>query len=662
MEKKQKYEQRRHNDINRTISILQKNNYEWIDNLGAGTFGTVVALKNRSSEKVVAAKIVLEDMLTYPEVEIWPSLSHGNVVTVINFCHLPQSRAYVFFMPKYRGSLDDILEATMLNNEKKGFQRALAWLYGVLKGVLYLHKKKLCHLDLKLQNILINDSDEAVVTDFGSLTRTNAAANKYASPFIYRPPEAPLLKNGKRIVVHGFKYDSYTIGILAAEVFTKQMILKTEKRRDPDRTWTDTIYPVIFSILEKKQLKKFLKASFLKSDVGSKTFEDIRNFIIGCIMINPRNRPTVETLLKHRLFQGYAVFKVKKNDIWQVKAQPNRINFLISLFIGQAAALRLPPDPSDYLQADSENKNVRSNQELKANQIHRKHADEIVDQTKMIPNNQQLKSNKINSKDVSEVLGQPDIAENNEKPKARNMNHKYVFKVSDERQVAVNNQKSSEMEHNDVEKVFDQQKFVRNCQTPKPKPKETRHKGGNEVPDQAANSEEPKANKINRKYVSKVFDERQVAANNQKSSEIEHKDVDEVSDQQKFVTNSEKPKPNETGYKGGSDVPDHAKISVNNKEPELNKIDRKAVNEILDQVTIDSISQKPDLNDVNTKDSNKASDQLNIDSNSQEGKPNDIKHYPDVALTRRQHILAWGRRTKSRVTNVFSRLLRRSKK
>lgn len=118
-------------------------------------------------------------------------------------------------MRKYRGSLDSIPENSKLDHEKNGFERALAWLGEILNGVLCLHKEKLCHLNLKLPNVFINDSNMAVVTDFGSLTRTDAGANRYASPFIYCPPEAPFLKNGKRIVVDGFKYDVYTIGILA---------------------------------------------------------------------------------------------------------------------------------------------------------------------------------------------------------------------------------------------------------------------------------------------------------------------------------------------------------------------------------------------------------------------------------------------------------------
>lgn len=139
------------------------------------------------------------------------------------------------------------------------------------------------------------------------------------------------------------------------------MIWKTKIRRDSDRSWIDTMYPVIFGILRKKKLKKFVNATFLKSDVGSKTFENIRNFIIGCIMINPQNRPTVETLLKHRLFRGSEGFKIKNKDIWQVKAPLNKIIFLSLLFIAQTAALRLPPDLSDSLQIKNEDKNFTNN-------------------------------------------------------------------------------------------------------------------------------------------------------------------------------------------------------------------------------------------------------------------------------------------------------------
>lgn len=251
-------------------------------------------------------------------------------------------------------------------------------------------------------------------------------------------------------------------------------------------------------------------------------------------MINPQNRPTAETLLKHRLFRGSEEFKVKNKDIWQVKAPPNKIIFLSSLFIARAAALRLPPNPSDSLQINEEYKNVTNIQEPKANEIDRKH-----DRLQIDTDNQSLKLNNADDKDIREASAQLKIGET-------------------------------------------------------------------------------KSNKTDSKKFDEVFDRLQIDTDNQ--------------------------------------------ALANDPEPELSKMHRTDVSEVFDQEKIDSNNQKPELNSVDNKDYNKISDLSKIDSNNQEAKPNYIKHDHNVALTKRQSILEWGRRTKSRVTKTFNRLLRRPKK
>ena len=89
---------------------------------------------------------------------------------------------------------------------------------------------------MKMNNILLSDAGMPIITDFGSLTHTEAGTSNYVSPFIYRPPEA-FVKDGNRVIVDGFKYDVYTFGLLAAEIFTKLGVTKSAYKSpcsDPD--------------------------------------------------------------------------------------------------------------------------------------------------------------------------------------------------------------------------------------------------------------------------------------------------------------------------------------------------------------------------------------------------------------------------------------------
>ena len=138
----------------------------------------------------------------------------------------------------------------------------------------------------------------------------------------------------------------YIIGVLAIEISTKQQVIRgTAAHGDPNPNWINVIYPILFNILKEERFKKYMKCLLLNVGVRSETIRNVRNFITVCISLNPENRPTVETSLKSRLFGGSEEFEKKgKNDAWKKRTSPKKLNFLISLFIGRAAALKLPSD------------------------------------------------------------------------------------------------------------------------------------------------------------------------------------------------------------------------------------------------------------------------------------------------------------------------------
>lgn len=57
------------------------------------------------------------------------------------------------------------------------------------------------------------------------------------------------------------------------------------------------------------------------SEVRRDTLCEIRDFIRGCININPRKRPSIKDLMEHKIFKGGKDFKHIKNDAWIVRCE-----------------------------------------------------------------------------------------------------------------------------------------------------------------------------------------------------------------------------------------------------------------------------------------------------------------------------------------------------
>lgn len=345
--------------MTRSVNSLKEQGYVFIENLGSGTYGTVFyarkhTLHNRNKESEnLAVKIVLQENVNKMELEVWRSLKNENVLPLNNVQYIPSAGTFAFFMPLIPTSLDVILEDSVLAADINGFDRALSYLQDVLKGIKYLHSRKLCHLDVKPSNILISYSGKALLCDFSSLTMIEAGTDNYVSPFLYRPPEAIVSESNQRAVVNGFSYDVYTAGFLALEIFTNEAALKSCQSIDTKSAWSEQVYPKVFQILKKKNFENAVNKAFWGSNLDKKLINIMRNFIKGCLCLNPRFRPSLDHMIEHKIFRGVRLFQEHKNDIWEKKVASKKLNFLISLFVAQASSLNLPSDSASFTKATS---------------------------------------------------------------------------------------------------------------------------------------------------------------------------------------------------------------------------------------------------------------------------------------------------------------------
>lgn len=202
------------------VAHLEKNGYEFIDNIGSGSYGSVLKVKSTETGEELAAKVVEKKNANDGKVNFWKSLKHKNILQLSDIQYAYYADSYIFLTPVYPQTLQQKVSQPSFLSDKNSLNKTVSFLKQIVDAVAYMHDQGLSHNDLKCDNILISDSGTAVVADFGFLTPAVNLIHKYGTPFIYRCPEARLTECGLT-PIDGMKLDSWTVGMLAFEMFTK---------------------------------------------------------------------------------------------------------------------------------------------------------------------------------------------------------------------------------------------------------------------------------------------------------------------------------------------------------------------------------------------------------------------------------------------------------
>ncbi|KAG6867613.1 hypothetical protein C0993_000511, partial [Termitomyces sp. T159_Od127] len=183
--------------------------------IGRGTFGRVV--QGEWDGKIVAVKelslpstdSVAMDSIRH-EVQIWSRLSHPNILPFYGAC-LESTKPFIVSVFCSAG------------NALKYIQKK-PYLHDVASGMVYLHDQGIIHADLKASNILISDTGEALIADFGlsqiqdqvssSMHITRTSTDRVGGTVRWMAPE---LLMGKTL---NKPADIYSFALLAWEFFT----------------------------------------------------------------------------------------------------------------------------------------------------------------------------------------------------------------------------------------------------------------------------------------------------------------------------------------------------------------------------------------------------------------------------------------------------------
>ena len=183
----------------------------------------------------------------------------------------------------------------------------------ILYGVQCIHEHNICHLDIKLENILLNDKYIPKICDFGHAFYNSNDIAYLSGTEEYRPPEV----DGNN------KYDGIKVDIFyLASVL---MLLTTglpgfKKPVKSDYFFIDIINENSVSYWEKVDEQMKRKEIELSGD-----FKDL---FFKMISIKPEKRPNINDILKHAWFKEIDDMKI--NDPEKFNALNKEINDIFS--------------------------------------------------------------------------------------------------------------------------------------------------------------------------------------------------------------------------------------------------------------------------------------------------------------------------------------------
>ncbi|KAM9494799.1 uncharacterized protein cdk12 isoform 1-T1 [Clarias gariepinus] len=260
--------------------------FDIIGIIGEGTYGQVYKAKDKDTGELVALKKVRLDnekegfpITAIREIKILRQLNHRSVVNMKEIVTDKQDAldfkkdkgAFYLVFEYMDHDLMGLLESGLVSfshEHVRSFMRQL------MEGLDYCHKKNFLHRDIKCSNILLNNSGQIKLADFGLARLYNSEESRpYTNKVItlwYRPPE--LLLGEER---YSPAIDVWSCGCILGELFTKKPIFQANQEllqlelisrlcgSPCPAAWPDVIKLPYFNTMKpKKQYRRRLREEF----------------------------------------------------------------------------------------------------------------------------------------------------------------------------------------------------------------------------------------------------------------------------------------------------------------------------------------------------------------------------------------------------------------
>ena len=271
-------------NINDQESIDSK--YIILDKKGFGATADVYLVKEANHDDVYAAKVLKKHSdLFDKEIKILNTLKTANnpyIVNIINSGeglvkkknHEDTIHQYLVLQYASKGELFDYIYHAKAGLSERHAKVVFA---KILKGVEACHNSGVCHRDLKMQNILVDQNFAPKICDFGFATQNNDHLDEYLGTRNYASPE--ILRNKP---YDGFKADIFSLGVVLLTLTTCKIGFGSATRNDP-----------YYRFIMVKHIKTYW--SEVEKIVKGMS-QELKDLYIKMVAYNPLERPTIEEI------------------------------------------------------------------------------------------------------------------------------------------------------------------------------------------------------------------------------------------------------------------------------------------------------------------------------------------------------------------------------
>ncbi|CAL1281969.1 unnamed protein product [Larinioides sclopetarius] len=287
--------------------------YIKVEKIGEGTYGVVYKGKHKKTGRIVALKkirIENEDegvpSTALREISSLKELKHPNIVGLLEVV-MQESRLYLVFeflsmdLKKYLDSIPDgqFMERPLVKS----------YLYQILDGILYCHRRRIIHRDLKPQNLLIDQQGAIKIADFGLARAFGIPVRVYTHEVVtlwYRAPE--VLLGSPR---YSTPIDIWSIGCIFAEMANKAPLFRGDSEIDQLYrifrtlgTPNDDIWPGVTELPDYKTTFPNWRQNSL-AVLSSRLGTDGHSLLADMLIYNPGKRISALDALKHEYFDDF---------------------------------------------------------------------------------------------------------------------------------------------------------------------------------------------------------------------------------------------------------------------------------------------------------------------------------------------------------------------